>query len=74
MTSYKGLLVQTLPNLPNEDQARAILEELASDEGFLSVMKSHKWNVGCIGELYPEGYVGVSEVCVLGLNENKGMS
>ena len=36
------------------------------------MMKAHKWNVGCLGELYPEGQVGVSDVCVLGLNENKG--
>jgi hypothetical protein len=64
--------VQPLAGLPEEDRAREILETLASDPGFLAVMKKHGWNVGSLGELYPEGYVGVSEVCVLGLNKNKG--
>ncbi|KAJ1440888.1 WLM domain-containing protein, partial [Ochromonadaceae sp. CCMP2298] len=35
-------------------------------------MEKHKWSVGALCELYPEGYVGVSDVCVMGLNENKG--
>lgn len=35
-------------------------------------MCKYKWNVNILGELYPEGYVGVSEVCVLGLNVNHG--
>lgn len=35
-------------------------------------MQKYKWTVGCLCEMYPEGYVGVSDVCVMGLNENKG--
>ena len=35
-------------------------------------MAKHKWSVGSLSELYPEGYVGVSDVCILGLNENAG--
>ena len=35
-------------------------------------MAKHKWNVGSLAELYPDGKVGESAVCVMGLNENKG--
>ena len=69
---YKFQSIQTLPNLPNEEKAREILNLLANDEGILAVMKKHKWSVGALCELYPEGYVGVSDVCVMGLNENHG--
>lgn len=69
---YKFEGIQTLPGLPNEDKAREILETLANDEGVLAVMAKHKWSVGALCELYPEGYVGVSDVCVMGLNENHG--
>jgi hypothetical protein len=69
---YKFEGIQTLPGLPDEAKARAILEELANDEGILAVMQKHKWSVGALCELYPEGYVGVSDVCVMGLNENHG--
>eukprot|EP01034_Spumella_vulgaris_P020674 gene20674-26500_t len=69
---YKFQSIQTPPGLPDEAKARQILETLANDEGVLAVMAKHKWSVGALCELYPEGYVGVSEVCVMGLNENHG--
>lgn len=69
---YKFESIQTLPHLPDEAKAREILHTLANDEGVLAVMKKHKWSVGALCELYPEGYVGVSDVCVMGLNENHG--
>ncbi len=69
---YKFQSIQTLPGLPDEAKARQILETLANDEGVLAVMAKHKWSVGALCELYPEGYVGVSDVCVMGLNENHG--
>jgi len=62
-----------LPGLPDEARARAILTELANDVGILAVMKKHRWKVGQLAEMYPEGLVGVDPVCVLGLNVNKGM-
>ena len=61
-----------LGNLPRTEQARAILQDLASDPGIQAVMRLHRWKVGCLCEMFPEGLVGVSEVCVMGLNENKG--
>lgn len=64
--------IETLPNLPDEDKARAILTKLATDPGILACMKKHKWRVGSLAELYPEGKVGETAVCVLGLNRNRG--
>lgn len=64
--------IDILPNLPNQDQARDILTTLANDPGILACMALHKWKVGSLAELYPEGKVGESAVCVMGLNKNKG--
>jgi hypothetical protein len=33
----------------------------------------YKWRIGIMTELAPEGYVGVSPVCLLGFNRNRGM-
>ena len=70
--TYSFQSIETLPGLPNESKAREILQHLADDEGVLAVMKKHKWSVGALCEMYPEGYVGVSDVCIMGLNENHG--
>jgi hypothetical protein len=64
--------IEILPNLPNQTQARDILTTLANDPGILACMAQHKWKVGSLAELYPEGKVGESAVCVMGLNKNKG--
>mmetsp|Transcript_22456 Transcript_22456/g.34629 ORF Transcript_22456/g.34629 Transcript_22456/m.34629 type:complete len:386 (+) Transcript_22456:95-1252(+) len=64
--------IETLPMLPDEEKVRAILTSLANDPGILACMAKHNWNVGSLAELYPEGKVGESSVCVMGLNKNKG--
>jgi hypothetical protein len=64
--------IETLPMLPEQDTAKQILHDLANDPGILACMNKHQWNVGCLKEMYPEGKVGESEVCILGLNRNKG--
>jgi WLM domain len=64
--------IEILPNMPDQDKARDILNQLASDPGILACMKKHNWYVGSLAELYPEGEVGQSEVCLMGLNKNKG--
>jgi len=64
--------IQTLPGLPFQERAREILCSLANDAGVVAVMKKRDWRVGALCELFPEGEVGVSDVCILGLNENKG--
>eukprot|EP00584_Thalassiosira_punctigera_P002897 CAMPEP_0172533862 /NCGR_PEP_ID=MMETSP1067-20121228/6429_1 /TAXON_ID=265564 ORGANISM="Thalassiosira punctigera, Strain Tpunct2005C2" /NCGR_SAMPLE_ID=MMETSP1067 /ASSEMBLY_ACC=CAM_ASM_000444 /LENGTH=359 /DNA_ID=CAMNT_0013318571 /DNA_START=132 /DNA_END=1208 /DNA_ORIENTATION=+ len=64
--------IEILPMLPEKQRAEEILQSLANDPGILACMEKHRWNVGCLAELYPEGKVGESEVCVMGLNQNKG--
>jgi len=64
--------IATLPGLPDEPRAHAILVELANDPGVLAVMRDHRWFVPVLSELYPEGSVGEDPVCVLGLNKGKG--
>jgi hypothetical protein len=64
--------IEVLPNLPDQEQSLDILTRLANDPGVLACMAKHRWNVGCLAELYPDGNVGQSAVCVMGLNENKG--
>lgn len=64
--------IETLPMLPDQKKAKEILDSLANDPGILACMAKHQWNVGCLAELYPEGKVGESAVCVMGLNENRG--
>mmetsp|Transcript_19052 Transcript_19052/g.22023 ORF Transcript_19052/g.22023 Transcript_19052/m.22023 type:complete len:369 (+) Transcript_19052:111-1217(+) len=65
--------IETLPMLPEQNKAKAILTSLANDPGILACMAKRKWNVGCLAELYPEGKVGESEVCIMGLNQNNGV-
>jgi len=66
--------VEALKGLPNEKEAFEILSELSNDIGILAVMKKHKWTVNLLTELFPKGKVGKSEVCLMGLNENKGQT
>lgn len=70
--SYRFERIETLPNLPDEEKARSILFSLANDPGVLACMRLHKWTVGALCELFPDGKVGQSAVCVMGLNQNKG--
>jgi len=70
--NYGFCRTETLPMLPDQNKANEILSSLANDPGVLACMAKHKWNVGCLAEMYPEGKVGESEVCVMGLNQNKG--
>jgi len=64
--------VETLSDLPNEEKAKSILNELINDPGIKECMIKHKWYVPTIAELYPKGKVGESPVCVMGLNQNNG--
>ncbi|CAN0047645.1 unnamed protein product, partial [Ectocarpus sp. 8 AP-2014] len=73
LSPYRFERIETLPGLPEEETARKILESLAADPGVRAVLEKHRWTVGALCELYPEGKVGVSDRCVLGLNQNHGM-
>lgn len=71
-TPYRFNELKPLPQFKDSEKAREILEDLATDPGFLAVMRKHRWTVGTLSEMYPEGLVGIDPVCVLGLNVNKG--
>jgi hypothetical protein len=72
-TRFSRLEEWNLPRLsPPPSQARALLHRLASDPGINGVMHRHGWRVGLLSEMPPEGKVGISPVCLLGFNMNKG--
>lgn len=57
---------------PSAAHALKLLHRLAADRGIVGIMTKHKWMVGMLSEMPPEGKVGVSPVCVLGVNINAG--
>eukprot|EP00240_Pyramimonas_obovata_P003325 CAMPEP_0118928824 /NCGR_PEP_ID=MMETSP1169-20130426/5984_1 /TAXON_ID=36882 /ORGANISM="Pyramimonas obovata, Strain CCMP722" /LENGTH=669 /DNA_ID=CAMNT_0006870887 /DNA_START=178 /DNA_END=2187 /DNA_ORIENTATION=- len=57
---------------PPPSQALGLLYRIANDPGIVAIMENHRWNVGLLSEMPPEGKVGVSEVCLLGYNKNRG--
>lgn len=63
---------RALPQFRDAQRAMEILQRLGTDPGFVAVMQKHKWKVGVLSEMYPDGKVGVDPVCVLGVNINKG--
>ncbi|CAH0474098.1 unnamed protein product [Peronospora belbahrii] len=71
-TSYCFHAIEPLKTFTDKEMAQEILEKLANDRGILAVMAKHKWSVGVLAEMLPDGKVGVDPVCVLGLNQNKG--
>ena len=71
-TPYKFDRLEALAGFSDKHIAQKMLEELASDPAILHVLAKHKWSVGALCEMFPEGYVGVTDVCVMGLNQNHG--
>jgi len=57
---------------PSADAAHTLLVRLATDPAIVSIMEKRRWRVGALRELPPQGKVGVSPVCLLGLNRNFG--
>ena len=53
-------------------EALKLLHRLAADPGIVGIMTKHRWSVGLLSEMPPEGKVGVSPVCILGVNINRG--
>lgn len=66
--------LQTLPpeSSPDPSAAVALLERLANDSSILALLESHRWSVGLLAEMAPEGKVGVSASCRMGFNRNRG--
>ncbi|KAI3753405.1 hypothetical protein L2E82_25457 [Cichorium intybus] len=69
---FKTLDLPGIKLNPPASEALRLMHTLAADRGIVAVMNKHKWRVGIMTEMAPEGYVGVSPVCILGLNKNKG--
>lgn len=57
---------------PPPTEAMKLLHRLAADPGILGVMRKHSWTVQRLSEMPPEGKVGVSPVCILGVNIGAG--
>ncbi|KAL7000004.1 hypothetical protein U1Q18_001154 [Sarracenia purpurea var. burkii] len=57
---------------PPASEALKRMHMLAADPGIVAIMNKHRWRVGIMTEMAPEGYVGVSPKCILGFNKNHG--
>ncbi|GFR48798.1 hypothetical protein Agub_g10748, partial [Astrephomene gubernaculifera] len=57
---------------PPHGDALKLLYRLANDPGILGIMAAHRYHVRLLSEMPPEGKVGVSPVCILGVNVNAG--
>ncbi|CAN4096240.1 unnamed protein product [Withania somnifera] len=57
---------------PPASKSLKLMHKLAADPGIVAIMNKHRWRVGIMTEMAPEGYVGVSPACVLGFNKNHG--
>ncbi len=71
-TQYTFQRLEELPQFEDRAKARDFLKRLAEDQGVSRVMEKHRYTVGALKEMYPDGKVGVDPVCVMGLNKNKG--
>lgn len=49
-----------------------LLCRLAEEPGIKAIMRQHRWSVGKLSEMPPEGKVGISPACILGVNINAG--
>jgi hypothetical protein len=57
---------------PGAAAAEELLRRLSTDASILAIMRAHRWTVGRLSEMPPEGQVGVSASCLMGLNRNAG--
>ncbi|CEP18140.1 hypothetical protein [Parasitella parasitica] len=58
--------ISVIPEFPNPDKARQLLERLRDDRGIRAIMADRKWSVGELIELTP------FEATILGYNRNAG--
>lgn len=77
LSQYRFHSLQPLTELPpgvKPDSAAcyARLDELAKDGAVMKILEEHRWSIGKLCEMPPEGLVGVSQSCLMGLNRNKG--
>ncbi|KAJ2489126.1 hypothetical protein IWW37_004263 [Coemansia sp. RSA 2050] len=65
-SEYGFLRFETLPGLPCQASALAMLQRLARDEGVRGIMQKRQYSVGVLRELHP------NERTILGYNRNRG--
>lgn len=70
--NFRTLHIPGLELNPPASEALKRMHMLAADPGIVSIMNKHRWRVGIMTEMAPEGYVGVSSECILGFNKNHG--
>ncbi|RUS22912.1 WLM domain-containing protein, partial [Endogone sp. FLAS-F59071] len=58
--------IEVIPEFPEPNKARALLERLRDDKGIRAIMSHYKWSVGALTELTP------FERTLLGFNRNAG--
>ncbi|KAL8145541.1 hypothetical protein AgCh_003634 [Apium graveolens] len=71
-SEFRTLSIPGLELNPPASEALKLMHMLAADPGIVAIMNKHRWRVGIMTEMAPEGYVGVSPVCILGFNKNQG--
>ncbi|KAL2474268.1 wlm [Abeliophyllum distichum] len=71
-SDFQTLNIPGIQLNPPASEALKLLHMLASDPGIVAIMNKHRWRVGILTEMAPVGYVGVSPICVLGVNKNHG--
>ncbi|KAG9455076.1 hypothetical protein H6P81_007980 [Aristolochia fimbriata] len=69
---FRTLQIPGIELNPPPLEALRIMHKLASDPGIVAIMNKHRWRVGIMTEMAPEGYVGISPKCLLGFNKNHG--
>ncbi|XP_047319961.1 uncharacterized protein LOC124923988 isoform X2 [Impatiens glandulifera] len=69
---FRTLHIPGLELNPPPSEALKRMHMLAADPGIVAIMNKHHWRVGIMTEMAPEGYVGVSPMCILGFNKNQG--
>ena len=71
---HRFLRTEALSGFHDKSKAEEILHSLATDPAILKVLEKHKWTVGALCEMFPDGYVGVSDVrvCLVLLYDTHG--
>ncbi|KAJ0986990.1 hypothetical protein J5N97_005346 [Dioscorea zingiberensis] len=69
---FRTLHIPGIELNPPASEALKRMHMLACDPGIIAIMNKHRWRVGIMTEMAPEGYVGISPKCILGFNKNHG--
>ncbi|XP_074585403.1 uncharacterized protein LOC141841173 [Curcuma longa] len=69
---FRTLQIPGIQLTPPPSEALKRMHMLACDPGIIAIMNKHRWRVGLMTEMAPEGYVGISPECILGFNKNHG--